>query len=115
MMTSEIASTHVGYPVPCLVVFAGDGEFDWWRVSYVTLFSTAHHDTHQQHTEHTSPVHVSEPELKASENLPDNGVTFQYVTCSLYKPSYVGIICIYPIIYDDHMWRSVQAKILFNY
>jgi len=29
---------------------------------------------------------------------------------SLYMPSYLGIICIYPIMYDDHMGRSVQAK-----
>lgn len=50
----------------------------------MTLFSTAHHDTHKQHTEHTSPGHVSKPELKASENLPDNGLTFQYVTFTLY-------------------------------
>jgi hypothetical protein len=40
----------------------------------VTLF-TAHRDTPQQCAEHhTGPVHVSETELKAIENLPD--VTF---------------------------------------
>jgi hypothetical protein len=32
---------------------------------------------------------------------------------SLYMPSCVGIICIYPIMNDDRMWRSVQAKNLF--
>jgi len=65
----------------------------------MTLFSA----THTSNTEHhTSPGHVSEPELKASENSPDNGLTFRYVL-SNYLPSYVGIICIYPIIYDDHM------------
>ena len=51
----------------------------------MTLFSTAHHDTHQQHTEHhASPGHVFEPEPKASENLPDNGLTFRCVTFILY-------------------------------
>jgi hypothetical protein len=111
-LTPEIASTHIGYPVPCLVVFACDGEFYWWRIPCVTLFSTANHDAHQQRTEHhTGPGHVSEPELKASENLM---VRLAVTSLSLYKPSYVGIICIYPIIYDDHMWRSVQAKNLFN-
>jgi hypothetical protein len=85
MMTTEITSTHIGYPMPCLVVFADDGEFDWRRVHCVTLVSTAHRDTHQQRAEHhTSPVHVSETELKASENLPGNGPTFLYVTFTLY-------------------------------
>ena len=28
IMTPEIASTHIGCPVPYLVLFAGDGEFD---------------------------------------------------------------------------------------
>ena len=29
---------------------------------------------------------------------------------SLYMQSYVRIICIYPIMHDDQMRRSVQAK-----
>jgi hypothetical protein len=47
--------------------------------------SPRHTTTHTSNTEHhTSPGHVSEPELKASENSPDNGLTFPNVTLTLF-------------------------------
>jgi hypothetical protein len=73
--------------------------------------SPRHITTHTSNTQNTTLVqdmflNTSSKQARTYLIMARRSVT----SPSLYKPSYVGIICIYPIIYDDHMWRSVQAK-----